>query len=233
MIDLHCHILPGVDDGAVDLPMSIRMAQIAADDGIRVIVATPHINDDFVPLTNIYEMCGELNSQLKRLGIEVSIVPGGDVSALLSPAQVKEYTINGGHYILTEFPHSQLPRTSKEILFNLSVRGLCPIITHPERNRAVIENPDKFLSLIKGDVLVQITADSLTGAFGRDAQACAIYLLRKGVVNFIATDAHSSEFRRPVLTAGLKVAEKFVGKAQAKKLVFDNPAAVLQDKPLP
>jgi protein-tyrosine phosphatase len=165
------------------------------------------------------------------MGIPVEVLLGGDVSALLHPATVREHTINNSRYVLVEFPHRSLPTNSMEILFALSLQGLCPIITHPERNAAVVENPDKLLDMLHGNVLVQITAGSLCGEFGRDEQACAVHLLRKGVVHFLGTDAHAVHSRPPILSAGLKVAEKIVGREQALKLVQDNPEVVLQDKP--
>ena len=158
---------------------------------------------------------------------------GGDVFILNNPLLIKEYTINNSRYILIELPHNYIPNKSKEMLFSLEMQGLCPIITHPERKLAIMQNPNLLLDLLYGNVLVQITAGSLIGDFGRDEQqACARYILPKGAVHFIATDAHSSEYRRPILSEGVKHAEKIIGKERAKKLVWDNPDAVLRDKPI-
>lgn len=232
MIDLHCHILPGIDDGPVDIQTSIEMARIAAGDGIETIVATPHIKDSLHPVDELYKRVSDLNFHLEKQNIPVKVLPGGDVSAMLNSSYMKDYVINNSRYILLEFPHSYLPRNNKEILFSLAVQGLCPIITHPERNLAILKKPDLLFDMLHSNVLVQITAGSLTGEFGRNEQACASYLLQKRAVHFIATDGHSTDFRRPVLSAGLKYAAKIVGRKRAEKLVWDNPGAVLKDEPV-
>ena len=232
MIDLHCHILPGIDDGPVDMQTSIDMARIAAEDGIETIVATPHIKDTLHSTVKLGALVSQLNINLKHQNIPVNVLLGADVFALLNPSRLKDYTINNSRYILIEFPHNYLPSNSKEILFALAMQGFCPIITHPERNLAIMKKVDLLLDMLHSNVLVQITAGSLTGEFGRDEQACANYLLRKEAVHFIATDAHSTNFRRPVLSGGLKIAGKIIGKERAKKLVWDNPEAVLKDQPL-
>ena len=232
MIDLHCHILPGIDDGAVDIQTSINMAKIAAEDGIETIVATPHIKEIQHSTVKLHTLVQQLNTHLVHKNIPVKVLLGGDVFALLNPSHLKDYTINNSRYILIEFPHNYLPSNSREILFSLAIQGLCPIITHPERNLAIMKKPDLLLDMLYGNVLVQITAGSLTGEFGRDEQACARYLFRKEAVHFIATDAHSTDFRRPVLSNGLKIAGKIIGVERAKKLVWDNPGAVINDQPL-
>lgn len=226
MIDIHCHILPGIDDGPSDINESIQMARMAFDDGIRAIVATPHINESLYPPAVIQHAVDELSSRLAELSLPLSILRGADVSALIDPLFLADYTIAGTDYILIEFPHSHLPKNAGEIIFNVTVKGFQPIITHPERNPSVINNPDQFLS-ITGDALIQITADSLTGLFGLEVRECALYFLKRGVVSFIASDAHSLRRRRPTLSAGLKVAEQVIGKEAALRLVKENPQAVI------
>jgi protein-tyrosine phosphatase len=232
MIDLHCHILPGIDDGPGHLQTSIDMAKIAAEDGIETIVATPHIKDILHSTVKLGALVSQLNIHLKTEDIPVNVLLGADVFALLNPSCLKDYTINNSRYILIEFPHNYLPRNSKEILFALAMQGFCPIITHPERNLAIMKKVGLLFDMLHSNVLVQITAGSLTGEFGRDEQACASYLLRKEAVHFIATDAHSADFRCPVLSEGLQFAAKIIGKERAKKLVCDNPDAVLKDEPI-
>lgn len=230
MIDLHCHILPGIDDGPVDMQTSIDMAKIAAEDGIKTIVATPHIKDILHSTVKLRALVAQLNIHMENQCIPVKVMLGADVFALNSPSRLKDYTINNSRYILLEFPHNYLPSNSKEIIFSLAMQGVCPIITHPERNLAIMKKPDLLLDMLYGNVLVQITAGSLTGEFGRDEQACASYFLQKKAVHFIATDAHSTDLRRPVLSNGLQIAGKIIGEERAKKLVWDNPGAVLRDE---
>jgi protein-tyrosine phosphatase len=232
VIDIHCHILPNIDDGPSDINESIEMARIAANDGITRIVATPHIKNTLHPVSTIKKNVEILNTQLFKLGIPVEILQGADVSAQLDPSLFEGYTINNTAYILVEFPQTHLPNDMKKIIFRMMIKGYYPIITHPERNLSVIKNPDRVFDLINAGVLIQITADSITGAFGIDVEECAFYLLKRGVVNFIATDAHSSLSRKPVLSEALKITEKIIGKERSDKLVTMNPEAVLKGTPL-
>lgn len=232
MIDIHCHILPNIDDGAADIHESIEMARIASRDGITKIVATPHIKDTLRPPEIIQREVDTLNGRLVELGIPLKIFRGADVNAFIDPSFLDGYTINGTSYILMEFPHSHLPRKANESLFNVTVRGLKPIITHPERNPSVIKDPGILLGLLETGARAQITAESLTGAFGDDARECAFHLLKRGAVAFMATDAHSSRYRRPVLSEGLRIAENIIGKEKALKLVTSNPGAVIAGDPI-
>jgi protein-tyrosine phosphatase len=232
LIDIHCHILPGIDDGPSDIKESIEMAKIAALDGITKIVATPHIKDTLYPVAKIEKSIEVFNTSLIEMGIPVEIIKGADVNAMLDPSLLNDYTIKNTGYILIEFPHSHLPKNSKEILLKMMIKGFHPIITHPERNFSVIKKPDILFELLDTGLLVQITADSLTGYFGVDTQECAFYLLERGAVSFIATDAHSSSQRRPVLSEGLKVAEKLIGKEKADNLVTLNPESVISGGPI-
>jgi protein-tyrosine phosphatase len=232
VIDIHCHILPGIDDGPSDIQESIDMARIAARDGITKIVATPHIKNTLHPVSSIKDKITRLNKRLAELAISIEIVQGADVNAMLDVSLLRGYTINNTRYILVEFPHSHLPHSMKEVLFNMMVQGYRPIITHPERNASVLKDPRVLFELINGGVLAQITADSIVGTFGIDIQECSRYLLKKNMIKFIATDAHSSHHRRPVLSEGLKAAGKILGKENALKLVTVNPEAVLRGRPL-
>ena len=230
MIDLHCHILPGIDDGAKNAKESVRMARVAAKDGITHIVATPHIRETLHPVNFLKQYVTKFNEALQKLQVPVEILYGADVYAMLLPKEVRRYAINNTQYILIEFPYTHIPANASDILFNFKMQNLIPIITHPERIPSVIRNPETLFSLLSRDVYVQVTADSLTGNFGEQIQECAFYLLQKGAVHFIASDAHSATVRRPVLSEAVKVAEKIVGKEEARKLVEDNPLAVISGK---
>lgn len=227
MIDIHCHILPGLDDGAASLDASLEMARMAATDGIRTIVATPHVKPPCIEKERIVAAVVRLNRELAHGDIPLKVLAGADCSASLSPPDFKHYTINGGPYVLVEFPYTHIPANARDVLFGLNVNGYLPIITHPERNPSVIRNPGSLFNLLDSGVKVQITAGSLTGEFGSDVAYCARYLIKKRVVHFLATDAHSPTHRRPVLSKGLRVARKIIGKDEADKLVFTNPRAVI------
>lgn len=228
MVDIHCHILPDIDDGPADLETSVAMCRIAASDGIRTIVATPHVNTTLYPVAEITRRVEQLNSQLQKNNIPVEILPGADVSSLIDPALLKAYTINATRYILIEFPHTHLPRNAREIVFNFTINGFWPIITHPERNPSIMQDPNLLEQLVDANGLVQITADSLTGIFGMDIEECARFLLRKKMVHFIATDAHSDDYRKPILSKALEVAGKIIGREQAINLVTVNPTSVIK-----
>ena len=232
MVDIHCHILPGIDDGPETVEESLEMARAAYHDGITTIVATPHVKDDLYPACLIREGVDGLNERIATLGIPLAILRGADVSALIDPSFLRNYAIEGTDYLLLEFPHTHIPKNAREILFRVLTGGLRPILTHPERNASVIRNPGLLFDLLTDDCLVQITAGSLTGEMGPDACECALYLLKRGVVSFIATDAHSSVGRRPVLSEGLRIAESVIGKERASRLVRANPEAVIQGRPL-
>ncbi len=232
MIDVHCHILPGIDDGPTEIGESLKMAETAYRDGITTIVATPHVKDRIYPAEIIRDKVAELNSLLATRHIPVKILQGADVNALLAPSLLKDYTINGTNYILFEFPHGYLPKNAGEILFKAVLAGLQPIITHPERNASILRNPDLLIELTGVNPLIQITAGSLTGYFGAEARDCGIYLLKKGLVDILATDAHSNSSRIPVLSEGLSVAEKIIGRENALRLVESNPESVVSGLPV-
>ncbi|NOY69175.1 MAG: hypothetical protein GXP53_06735 [Deltaproteobacteria bacterium] len=232
MIDLHCHILPGIDDGASGIQASIEMARIAANDGIQKIVATPHIKDNQYSAQSIADKTLSLNQELRDLGISVEIVPGAEISSLLPVSIIKAFTLNRTPYILLDFPVDYVPINSKELFFELLVNGLKPIIAHPERNQSIIRDPEKLFSLLDTNVHVQITAGSLTGLFGREIKKCAIHLLKKGVVDVMASDAHTPTHRRPILSNALKKAEKIIGTQKARDLVFKNPTAIIEGNKL-
>ncbi|WP_225071412.1 CpsB/CapC family capsule biosynthesis tyrosine phosphatase [Desulfuromonas sp. CSMB_57] len=230
MIDLHCHILPGVDDGSPDLQTSLRMAQMAVDDGVSHIVATPHVKHEGVDDMDLARQVAQLNGQLLLHGIPLTVLTGGDVVAALPPQLAGRFTINNTPYILLEFPHSHLPAEAEKTLFEWQAAGLRPIITHPERNPTILRNPDRLRHLVEVGALVQVTAGSLTGEFGQACRACAIYLLEAGLVHFLASDGHSSEFRKPLLSHGQQLAAGIIGEGPARALVTTNPEAVIFGK---
>jgi protein-tyrosine phosphatase len=227
MIDIHCHILPDIDDGPKTFDESVAMARMAVDDGITGIVATPHLNEVLYNPVEISRRVFWLRHLLRKEKIPVSVMPGADVSVLFKPDQIEGFTINGTRYILIEFPHTHLPRNADEILFQFLVKGYKPIITHPERNPSISNHPDLLTHLLGDNMYVQITAGSLTGNFGKDARRCAEHLLRAGVVDVIATDAHSIGHRKPRLSEGMRAAAEIVGPERARQMVFDTPTKII------
>jgi len=239
MIDSHCHILYDLDDGPETLEESIEMCRIAQADGVRTIVATPHFRpgDYEHPYDLIRCRIEELNSALRREQVPLDIVPGADVT--ITPeldehlARYPYLTINGtGKYFLAEFPGATVPPKWDVFLFGVIRKGLVPIITHPERNGWFISHPDALADFVRTGGLVQVTAMSLTGGFGPAAREYCEYLILHKVVHIIASDAHSSKERLPVLSAAVKRAGKLIGDEQAMKLVRDTPKAILEGMPV-
>jgi len=232
MIDVHCHILPSIDDGSSSMEESLEMARIAVADGIRTIVATPHVKNDIPAPTLIAEKINVLTDLLKREGLPINILAGGDVASILPVEVVSLYTINRTNYVLLEFPHSHLPANAEQVIFEWQLAGLRPIITHPERNPSILKHPDSLERLVEAGALVQVTAGSLTGVFGVDVQACASYLISSRWVHILASDGHSSHYRLPQLSESMRVAAQLIGEKAALKLVQDNPAAVISGREL-
>jgi len=233
MIDIHCHIIPGVDDGSPDMRTSMDMAVIAAGDGIKTIVATPHIQSEILTPDMIREKVAVLNERFSETGIPVAVVVGGEVAPFLPISLMKKFSINDNGYILLEFPHTHLPFSAKDTILNLISEGLKVIIAHPERNPTVIKNPDTLIDIIEATgAYTQITANSITGAFGPSIKSCAKHLLKKKMVSVIASDAHSTGARKPFLSDGLNAAAKIVGQELAEKMVYKNPQSVILGLPI-
>ena len=232
MIDLHCHILPGVDDGPQSFEEAVAMAKIAVEDGVTIVAATPHILPNSYQATELADILTQLNNRLLDLNIPLKLFMGAEVSFQMPPSMLKGYTINNTSYVLIEFPHSHLPADAGQIIFNLQVNGFLPIIAHPERNPSVIKDPSSILNLLGEGVYLQLTAASVAGKFGKSVQKCAVKLLESGCVHLLGTDAHSPIGRRPILSQGLKAASKVIGAEKALKLVTVNPEAVIAGKPI-
>jgi len=233
MVDIHCHILPGMDsDGPRGQADALEMGTIAAADGIRHIVATPHVSAELPSRERIVREVTELNAAFKLAGLPIEVVRGAEVGLHLPVDILKNYTINDSGYVLLEFPHTHYPHSAREKVFMALVAGLRPIVAHAERNGSVLRNPSLLSDLVAAGALVQVTAGSLTGAFGEESLDCARYLLKKGLVHFLASDAHSAGRRNPVISAGAEVAASLVGAVAARRLVEVNPRLVLSGESL-
>ncbi|MEM1502835.1 CpsB/CapC family capsule biosynthesis tyrosine phosphatase [Domibacillus sp. 8LH] len=201
MIDIHCHILPGVDDGARDLVQSLEMAEAAQKEGITTIVATPHHqNGSYNNEKGAIEQDVDfLNKQLASAGIDVKIAAGQEVrlygELLEDYHQNKLLTVNHSTHMLVEFPSSSIPGFAEQLLFDMQLNGITPIIVHPERNAAIAENPDRLYKLIKNGALSQVTAASVNGLFGKKAKTLSSQLIESNLTHFIATDAHNTTSR--------------------------------------
>ena len=235
MIDLHCHMLPGIDDGAPDEATALAMARIAVQDGITFTACTPHIYPGLYENNTrlIRQRVGELQKKLDAEGIVLRLTSGAD--AHLTPELMDRLktgtapTLNGGRYFLLEPPHHVAPPRFEESVFNFLVAGYVPVITHPERLTWIEANYEVFKRVALRGAWMQVTSGSLTGRFGDGAKYWAERLLDEGLVHILATDAHSIKRRAPLLAEGVRVAEKYVGTEEAHRLVFERPRAILDD----
>ncbi len=236
MIDIHHHLLSGLDDGARDVEVSLAMVEAAVDNGITHIVCTPHANTRYTydPELNrqkLEELQGHLNGKVTLgLGCDFHLSYDNIEDALKNHTK---YTINGKQYLLVEFDDLMIPTSMNDAFYELMVAGLQPIITHPERNLTIQRHPERMKEWLRQGCLVQVTAASLTGRFGRTAQSLAMQFLEKDWVNFLATDAHNLESRPPKLREAYDVVAKRFGGGTAKRLCVDNPKAAFFGEEMP
>lgn len=234
MIDLHSHVLPGVDDGASTLQVAVEMCRIAHGDGVTHLVASPHANFAYV-----YDREAHLAklAELQRHVPEIKLILGCDLQlsfenfsdAIQNP---KRYTIGETRYLLIELSDFGVPRTILEPLNRLHQAGLRTIITHPERNPMVSRRFDLLQEMVNLGSILQVTANSLTGFWGSEVLHCAERMLKTGLVGILASDAHNTNIRTPVLSSGRDAAAAMIGGEAADRLVEYYPSMVLADQPI-
>ena len=236
MVDIHCHILPGIDDGPQSWELTAAMCRVAALDGITHIVATPHCNDEFAYDRDRYtEMLGQLSDAAEgkltfSLGCDFHFSYDNIQDALAHP---RRYTIGESQYLLVEFSDFGIPPEVKRNLLFISSNGMVPIITHPERNQPLLNKPEMVLQFVEQGCLVQVTANSLTGYWGSRSKNMAEWLLKRRAIHVIASDAHDPARRRPVLSEARKVVTELAGAEVADALFVRNPAAIVDGESLP
>ncbi|NBA96532.1 tyrosine-protein phosphatase [Pseudomonas sp. R5(2019)] len=237
MIDLHNHLLPGIDDGAPDLDASLALARMAVQDGITHLVCTPHIHPgryDNSPA-----------SIQAALALFVAALQGANISLQVSAAAEVRFGVElmvgigqgaipflgewrGKKVLLLEFPHGEVPFGAERLIAWLLQRNIVPMIAHPERNKGIMRTPSSLKPFLKQGCLLQVTASSVAGHFGPAAQAVAHELLAQGVVTILATDAHNLQHRPPMLSEGMQHAARIVGDAKAEALVKQIPWEIAQ-----
>ena len=234
MIDLHCHILPGIDDGPELLDESIEMCRIAVNDGISKVVCTPHhvagkYNNNRKKIIRCVE---KLQASIDSENIPLTLYPGCEIRLDLNLVEnIKAgelLTMNdSGRYITLELSNEALPKNIEEIISSLIFAGIIPIIAHPERNLAIRSNPEIIYQLVQLGALAQLTASSLTGRLGSRIEKFSVFLLEHKLAHMLVTDAHSSKRRRPVLSEGLKRLKEIVGEKAAMEMVEAVPEKIL------
>ncbi|MCM3586968.1 tyrosine protein phosphatase [Mesobacillus maritimus] len=234
MIDIHCHILPGMDDGAQTVHDSLEMANLAVQEGITTIIATPHHKNGRYenPKELILNRVEELNRHFQQENISLKVLPGqetainGDMMEDYEQSQIM--TLNGTQYVFVEFPSSHVPRYAEKMLFDLQLKGLIPIIVHPERNAEIIERPEKLYNFVNKGSLAQVTAGSVCGKFGKKIKSFSEQLIEANLVHFVASDAHNVTSRAFHLGQAYDLIEKQYGVDQVY-LFTENAQLLAED----
>lgn len=233
MIDLHCHILPGIDDGAKTVSVALEMARASVDNGVTTLACTPHILPGLYPNTGpqIRKAAQQLQRVLDDEGVPLRLVTGADnhitpdfVAGLRSGRLL---SLADTRYALVEPPHHVVPQRLEEFFFDLAAAGYTPVLTHPERLTWIKSHYEVIQRLAHAGSWMQITAGSLTGAFGRSARYWAERMLDEGVVHILASDAHDTRRRPPNMSEGYEFAVKRVGSVEAGHLVLTRPEGIL------
>jgi protein-tyrosine phosphatase len=237
-IDTHCHLLPGVDDGASTWDDALAMARLAVADGIATAIVTPHqlgVNRELAGPT-IRAKTAHLQEFLDQHGVPLQVFPGAEVRVepdLIDAVREGEVLTlaDRGRYVLLELPHEvYLPLD--DLLRDMRRAGLAGILAHAERNQGLLAQPEAVPRLLEAGCLLQITAGSILGSFGSEVQRLSQRLIERGQVHFVATDAHGAKLRRPHMREAFQRTIELAGYKRACDLFRDNPAAILHDRPI-
>jgi len=239
MIDIHCHLLPGIDDGPDTMAQAIALARCAIENGITHSVVTPHIHpgryqNDRLKIQASYlafkEALAVENIPL-QLGFAAEVRLSPEIPELLSEESIPFYgEVKGEKIMLLELPHSHVPPGSDRLVEWLIKNGVRPLIAHPERNKGIMANPKKIDVFRQLGCLFQVTAGSVAGNFGKLAQQCANLFLEQGLVTVLASDAHNIKYRPPKLNDGRDAAARIIGVEAAQNLVVDTPLSLVADQ---
>ena len=236
MFDIHSHILPEVDDGPKSWDIAVEMCRMAAADGITHMVATPHANNRYAyDREYLKEVLAQLQVRVRTapefsLGCDFHLSYENLERVLEQPHL---YTIGETNYLLVELSNYGVPIQIADCFMRLGDRGLTPILTHPERNPILQQTPQRVLEWVEQGCLVQVTSSALTGFWGERPEIVARWLLDRSAVHFLATDAHDTKRRVPILSQGRDIAARIAGSEYAHALVEANPAAVVAGQPIP
>lgn len=236
MVDIHCHLLPGLDDGPKSMEMARAMAEMAIVDGITHVIATPHANLDFhFDPETIGARMSEMQAQFEG---RLTIATGCDFHMSFENLQdirrePERYALNQKNYLLVEFADFSIPPSMDQALHDLQLAGLAPVITHPERNPLIRSKPERLMQWIQQGCYAQVTAGSVTGKFGKAAKESALKWIDAGAVHFLASDAHNTTTRPPVLKEAYEEMARSRGEDLARALCDENPMAAFRGEPLP
>lgn len=239
MVDIHCHIVPEVDDGAWSLDTALEMARMAVRSGIRRIIATPHfmgVPESLETLPDMLRQFLRLKAAIRQEGLELELIPGAEILCVpqtLDMARRGRLPLLGGsRYVLVEFYFDASARFLDMALEELLSCGYRPVVAHPERYIAIQQNPDLALSWFRRGIVLQVNKGSILGAFGRRAEETAIRLLHRGVVHVIASDAHSPKRRTTDMSLVRRWALENLGREYTRILLEDNPGRISRGEPM-
>ncbi len=244
MIDLHAHVLPGVDDGARDLEESLAMLRLAEADGTRVVCATPHAHG---PDYDVAEARAEsawkaLAERARDAGLRVTLDRASevwyrpDLADLARAGRLRGYpavSTSARRRVLVEFPPTHVPPEAAETFFALRLEGYDVVVAHPERNVGFWQRPEDALALRAQGALLQVTAGSLTGLFRRESKECARSIAKAGAIDLLASDCHRRDRRPPGLSDARRILARWCGEAAAERATEAVPAAILAGQPIP
>ncbi len=239
MIDIHSHILPGVDDGAADLDESLAMARLAVARGTTVLFATPHVftRGELARAAEIAVRVSDLQQALDRAAIPLRLATGAEVYPMDGIVPALEggapLTLAGSRYLLLDSPLRAIPLNLGQLIFDLQTLGITPILAHPERVLPVQQDPQVLESLLQRGLLLQVNAGSVQGRFGETAARTALLLLRLHWVHFLASDAHASTTRRPGISAAMRMLIPHIGEQEAIDLVEKNGKCIIENTVVP
>ncbi|MCK4282828.1 MAG: phosphotransferase [Candidatus Brocadiae bacterium] len=240
MVDIHSHVLPGLDDGPRRMDESLRMCELYVAQGVATVVATPHMCNalfDEVTAEMVRQGAERLAEACRKRGLELAVIPGGEVRLqpeLMEMLDAGEVLTLGdsGRYMLLELPNQVVPRIER-LVFELALRGITPVLSHPEHNLEFRRSPGRLAELVEYGCLVQVSADCLLGAFGRVARRAAARFVSSDLVHVVASDAHSaSGRRRPQFDHAARLLGGMVGEDRACRLLCTNPGRIVRGESL-
>jgi protein-tyrosine phosphatase len=244
LADIHCHILPGIDDGPAGMGETVEMARVYLALGYSHVIATPHVENIFQGREDICALTDRVQDLFLDMGLPLTVLPGAEV--LINPDLPRLFqekalpTLNRTRYVLIEFPiFDPFPEYAEGVFFQLVTQGLIPIIAHPERNRCFQQDGTLLLRLVNHGALLQVDQGSLTGACGQEALEAARQLLRNSVVSFVASNVHKAPFKRShyqVQREGMLAAwnqvRRLAGRQGLEEIYFSNPEALIKNIPM-
>ena len=239
MIDIHSHILPGLDDGAKTLEETLEIVCQLHKAGFQTLIATPHVLEGkkFLNPEEILATTDQVRGRVAEVGIPIQILPGAENYIFPDMAkwvlEGKLLTLgNTGKYILVELPMLEIPQYTDQVFFELQVQGLIPVLAHPERNKGLVDQPARLVEWAKKGVLFQLDLRSLIGRYGSKSQELAEIMFQSNLIHFVGSDAHRTSQRDLPYLEALQSIKEIAGEERLQEVTHKNPQAILAGKPL-